>query len=296
MTAMPSTTPGARGADPLEQARLAARELSRQAGVDHHDVVVVLGTGLLGVAELLGADDRPIDLTALPWSPRFSGVGHRPEAWSVELGSSRVLVVGGRLHLYEGRTPAEVVHVVRTAMATGCRTVVLTCSAGGVRPGLKTGQVVAVSDHLNLTATSPLTGVPADHADGVPFVDLTDTWSTELRRLAHVVDPNLEEGVYAQVHGPNFETPAEVRMLAGLGADLVGMSMVPEAIAARHLGGQLLGLAVVTNAAAGTSAGPVEVDDVVGAANEAVPRVAELVRGVLEQVAPAVPDGGSAEP
>ncbi len=292
---MPSTTPGARGADPLEQARLAARELSRHAGVDHHDAVVVLGTGLLEVAGLLGADDRPIDLTALPWSPRFTGIGHRPEAWSVEIGPSRVLVVGGRLHLYEGRTPAEVVHVVRTAMATGCRTVVLTCSAGGIRPDLEVGQVVAVSDHLNLTASSPLTGVPPDHADGVPFVDLTDTWSEALRLLAKEVDPSLTEGVYAQVTGPHFETPAEVRMLAGLGADLVGMSMVPEAIAARHLGGRILGLAMVSNRAAGTADGPVRVDELVEAAAAAAPPVAALIRGVLERVAADAADSVTAD-
>jgi purine-nucleoside phosphorylase len=285
MTAMPSTTPGGGGADPLEQARLAARELSRHAGADHHDAMVVLGTGLLGVAELLGADDRPIDLTALPWSPKFSGIGHRPEAWSVEIGSSRVLLIGGRLHLYEGRTPAEVVHVVRTALATGCRTAVLTCSAGGVRADFEVGQVVAVSDHLNLTGTSPLTGVPPDHPDGVPFVDLTDAWSADLRRRAREVDPSLQEGVYAQMVGPHFETPAEVRMLANLGADLVGMSMVPEAIAARHLGAQVLGLAVVTNAAAGTTPKPVEVDEVVETAGGAIEQVASLVRGVLEQLA-----------
>jgi purine-nucleoside phosphorylase len=290
---MPSTTPGARGADPLEQARLAARELSRQAGVDHHDAVVVLGTGLLPVAGLLGANDHPIDLTALPWSPRFTGIGHRPEAWSIELGGSRVLVVGGRLHLYEGRTSAEVVHVVRTAMATGCRTVVLTCSAGGVRHDLEVGQVVAVADHLNLTAVSPLTGVPPDHADGVPFVDLTDTWSAALRRMAKEVDPALAEGVYAQVTGPHFETPAEVRMLAGLGADLVGMSMVPEAIAARHLGGRVLGLAVVTNGAVGTTTEPVRVDDLLGAAASAAAPVAALVRGVLERVAAGAAGGGT---
>ena len=133
---MPTTTPGARGTDPFEQARLAARELTRHTGVDHHDVLVVLGTGLSSVAHLLGADGSPIDLTTLPWFPRFTAIGHRPEVWSLELGSSRALVVAGRLHLYEGRTPAEVVHPVRTAMATGCHTVVLTCSAGAVDPTL----------------------------------------------------------------------------------------------------------------------------------------------------------------
>lgn len=287
---MPTTTPGAHGADPFEQARLAARELMRHTQVDHHDALVVLGTGLSPVARLLGADDSPVDLTALPWSPRFTGIGHRPEAWSLEIGSARTLVVAGRLHLYEGRTPAEVVHVVRTAMATGCHTVILTCSAGAIDPALSVGQVVAIADHLNLTATSPLTGVPADHPQGPPYVDLTDAWSPRLRQLAHAVEPSLPEGVYAQMPGPHLETPAEVRMLAAVGADLVGMSTVPEAIAARHLGGEVLGLAVVTNAAAGTAPGPVPVDGLVDAAAGAVETVARLVRGVIERLAE--PAGG----
>jgi purine-nucleoside phosphorylase len=286
---MPSTIPGARGADPLEQARLAARELTRHTGTEHHDALVVLGTGLAPVARLLGAGDSPIDLTALPWSPRFTGIGQRPEAWSLEIGPARILVVAGRLHLYEGRTPAEAVHVVRTAMATGCHTVILTGSAGAVDPALTVGQVLAVADHLNLTATSPLTGIPADHPQGLPYVDLTDAWSARLRQLARQVEPSISEGIFAQMPGPHLETPAEVRMLAALGADLVGMSMVPEVIAARHLGAEVLGLAVVTNPAAGTSPGPVQVDGLVDAAAGAVDTVARLVSGVIERLGG--PDG-----
>jgi purine-nucleoside phosphorylase len=253
---MPTTTPGARGTDPFEQARLAARELARHTRFDRHDVLVVLGTELDAVAPLLGAEERPIDLTALPWSSRFTGVGHRPEAWSLDVSGKRTLVVAGRLHLYEGRTPAEVVHVIRTALATGCRTVVLTGSAGGINTAYHPGQVVAVSDHLNLTGTSPLTGIPADHPAGVPSVDLTDAWSASIRALAHQVHEDLAEGVYAQLSGPQLETPAEARMLATLGADLVGRSMVPEAIAARHLGAEVLGLAVVIDVAAGMDRSP----------------------------------------
>lgn len=306
---MPTTTPGARGTDPFEQARLAARELTRHAGVDHHDVLVVLGTGLSRVASLLGTGDRPLDLTALPWSSRFTGVGHRPEAWSLDVSGSRTLVVAGRLHLYEGRSPAEVVHVVRTALATGCRTVVLTCSAGGINAGYRPGQLVAVADHINLTGTSPLTGIPADHPAGLPHVDLTDAWSARLRALAREVDPDLEEGVYVQVPGPQLETPAEVRMLAGFGADLVGMSMVPEAIAARHLGAEILGLAVVTNAAAGSGQGQVAgtgegtaagggqgeatgagVEGILETAAAAAGNVARLIEGVIAR------SGGSTSP
>jgi purine-nucleoside phosphorylase len=282
---VPTTTPGARGTDPFEQARLAARELTRHAGADHHDVLVVLGTGLSEVASLLGAGDRPIDLTSLPWSARFTGVGHRPEAWSLDVAGSRTLVVAGRLHLYEGRTPAEVVHVVRTALATGCRTVVLTCSAGAVNTSYRTGQVVAVADHLNLTGASPLTGIPADHPAGPPHVDLTDTWSPRLLAMAREIDPGLADGVYAQLAGPQLETPAEVRMLAGMGADLVGMSMVPEAIAARHLGAEILGLAVVSNAAAGTGEEPgLGVDHILETAAASTDDVARLVEGVVARL------------
>ena len=278
---VPTTSPGARGTDPFDQARHAARELGRRCGVDHHDVVVVLGTGLAPVAPLLGAADPPVELSALPWFPRFTGLGHRPEAWSLEIEGRRVLVMAGRTHLYEGGTPAELVHPIRTALATGCRTVILTCSAGAIRPDLSVGDVVAVADHLNLTATSPLIGIPSDHAVGPPYVDLTDTWSPRLRALAHGSDSSLPEGVYAQMVGPNLETPAEIGMLAVLGADLVGMSIVPEAIAARHLGAEVLGLAVVTNAAAGLGSGSLSAGEITRAAGRAVDRVAQITRSVI---------------
>lgn len=249
-------------------------------GADHHDVLIVLGTGLFVAAEQLGARGAPVDLTSLPWFARFTGPGHRPEAWSVDLEGKRTLIVAGRLHLYEGRSPAEVVHPVRTAIAAGARTVVLTCSAGAVNPALSAGDVVAIRDHLNMTGTSPLVGVTTDGLPGSRHVDLTDAWSPRLRALARAVAP-IEEGVYAQMPGPQLETPAEIRMLAALGADLVGMSTVVEAIAARQLGAEVLGLAVVTNAAAGTGAEPLDVDDVVRVANGSAPAVAQVVAGVV---------------
>ncbi len=299
MGPMPTTSPGAAGANPFDQARIAARELVRLTGAEHHDALVVLGTGLTPAAELLGADGPPVDLTALPWFARFTGPGHRPEAWSVDLGGTRTLVVAGRLHYYEGRSPAEVVHTVRTAIAAGARTVVLTCSAGAVSGRFAVGDVVAVADHLNMTGQSPLVGVRSEPPLGSCHVDMTDAWSPRLRAAARAVRP-VDEGVYAQVTGPQLETPTEVRMLAALGADLVGMSTVPEAIAARHLGAEVLGLAVVTNAAAGTVAGPVALDTIVETAAASVDAVAELVRGVLRSLSPAGPGtdgdaGGGAE-
>jgi len=283
---MPTTTVGAHGADPFEQARVAARELLRNAKEDAVDALVVLGTGLAPTAGLLGAEGAPIDQSNLPWFSRYTAIGHSPGVWPVRIAGWRVLVAAGRLHLYEGRTPAEVVHPVRTAIAAGCRTVILTCSAGGINPALSPGAVVAVSDHLNLTASSPLGGIPADHPSGTPYVDLADLWSPRLRHLAREVDPTLPEGVYAQMMGPHLETPAEIRMLGRMGADLVGMSMVPEAIAARHLGVEVLGLAVVANPAAGTDGGPIDPDAVVAAGGAASAAVARLIGGVIDRLGP----------
>jgi len=281
---MPRGAPGSPSSDPFEQAHLAARELARRTGNDHHDVLMVLGSGLSGVAPLLGADPSPVDLSVLPWFPRFTGIGHRNEAWSLTFGGSQVLLTAGRAHLYEGVHEHQAVHTVRTAIAAGCHTVILTGAVGSLRPRLGVGSVVAVSDHLNLTGRSPLIGVPSDSPMGSPFVDLVDAWSPPLRVLARSLDPSIEEGVYAQLPGPHFETPAEIRMLATLGADLVGMSMATEAIAARHLRAEVLGLAVVTNPAAGMAPDALSPSHMVNASASAVPALAGLLRGVVEQL------------
>jgi purine-nucleoside phosphorylase len=278
---VPNTTPGAHGTDPFEQARIAARELGRRTEADRHDAVVILGTGLSGVAPLLGAAGAPVDLSSLPWFDRFNGPGHRAVAWSVPAGTHRVLVVAGRSHLYEGRTPAEVAHTVRTAIAAGCGTVLLTCAAGALSADLTTGQVVLVSDHLNLTGASPLSGIPIGGAARTPFVDLTDAWSPRLRDLARSVDPGLVEGVYAQVAGPQLETPAEIRALAQIGAQLVGMSLAIEVIAARHLGAEVMGLAVVTNPGAGMAVHSLTDESITSVAEGAAPEVAKILGGVI---------------
>ncbi len=265
-------------------------------GAARHDVLVVLGTGLFSAAELLGAQGPPIDLTSLPWFTRFSGPGHRLEAWSVELEGKRTLVVAGRLHLYEGKSPAEVVHPVRTAIAAGVEVVVLTDSAGAVDPALSPGEVVVIRDHLNMTGTSPLSGVALEGTAGSRHTDMTDAWSLHLRKLALAVAP-LREGVYAQMPGPQLETPAEIRMLATLGADLVGMSTVPEAVAARHLGAEVLGLAVVTNTASRRAPRPLDVDEVLRVAASSVPTVAAVARGTVRELkARAQATSGDAEP
>jgi purine-nucleoside phosphorylase len=255
--------------DAPDNAVRTARELARRTGVEHHDVLVILGTGLAGAAERLGATGPSIPLATLPFFPRYTATGHHAQGWSVPIGAKMVLVFAGRCHAYEGLELEEVVHPLRTGIAAGCSTVILTAAVGAIRPDLATGSVLAVTDHLNLTARSPL--------QGPQFVDMVDAYSPALRALALSttgVAP-LATGTYAQVPGPQFETPAEVRMLAALGADVVGMSMAFETIAARHAGAEVLGLAVVTNEAAGAIA------DISEASAGAVPTVAEIIRHVV---------------
>jgi purine-nucleoside phosphorylase len=187
-----------------------------------------------------------------------------------------VMVFLGRTHLYEGRGVEPVVHGVRVAAAAGCRTVVLTNAAGGVREGLQVGQPVLVSDHLNLTARSPL--------EGARFVDLVDLYSARLRGLVQAVDPTLEEGVYAALPGPHYETPAEIRMLRGLGADLVGMSTALEAIAARAEGLEVLAVSLVTNLAAGMTGQPLDHAEVLEAGAASAARVGRLLARVVTQL------------
>jgi purine-nucleoside phosphorylase len=212
-------------------------------------------------------------MAELPGFVPPTAVGHGGSVRSVTVGGRRMLVLLGRTHLYEGHGPPAVAHAVRAAAAAGCRTVVLTNAVGGIREGLSVGQPVLISDHLNLTARSPLVGAR--------FVDLTDVYSPRLRALARQVDPSLAEGVYAGLPGPHFETPAEIRMLRGLGADLVGMSTVLEAIAARAAGLEVFGLSLVTNLAAGMSGQPLDHLEVLAAGSAAAERMGGLLRDLL---------------
>jgi purine-nucleoside phosphorylase len=251
-----------------DRAARAARELARRIGVDHHDVLVILGSGLAGTAEALGATGASIPLTTLPFFPRYTATGHRATAWSIDLDGRRVLVLGGRCHIYEGIDLADVVHPLRTGIAAGCDSVILSAAVGAIREDLATGTVVAVTDHLNLTGRSPLLGPE--------FTDMVDAYSPAMRAAA-LATPGvaLATGVYAQVPGPQFETGAEVAMLRTLGADVVGMSMAIETIAARQAGAAVLGLAVVTNAAATSD------HDIAAAGTAAVPSVAAVIRHVV---------------
>ena len=264
--------------DPMGLPRLAAQVIAERTGRSRHDVALVLGSGWGAAADLIGTTTTTIPAAELPGFHAPSVPGHNPTVRSVTVADSgaAALVLGARTHLYEGRGVAAVAHPVRTAAAAGCRTLVLTNGCGGINPAWSPGTPVLIADHLNLTGSSPL--------QGADFVDLTQAWSPRLRELARTVDPSLPEGVYAQLPGPHFETPAEIRMLGGFGADLVGMSTVLEAIAARALGLEVLGFSLVTNYAAGLSGSLLAHDDVLRAGAEAGPRISRLLADVIGEI------------
>ena len=256
------------GTDPASLAALAAGELTSALG-GPHDVAVVMGSGWAPAADAFGPASGSIAIGELPGFAAPTAVGHGGEVRSVRVGDRGVLLFLGRTHYYEGRGVDPVVHGVRTAAAAGVKTVVLTNASGGLAPDHRVGQAVIISDHLNLTARSPLVG-----AD---FVDLTDLYSARLRTLARELDPGLTEGVYAQLPGPHYETPAEIRMLRTLGADLVGMSTALEAIAARAAGLEVFGLSMVTNAAAGITGEKLDHAEVLAAGKAAAGRLGQFL-------------------
>jgi purine-nucleoside phosphorylase len=185
----------------------------------------------------------------------------------------RVLVIGARTHFYEGHGPRRVVHSVRTAAATGAKVMVLTNGAGGIKSTWKPGRPILISDHINLTGASPL--------EGATFVDLTDLYALRLRDLARSIDPSLDEGVYCQFRGPQYETPAEVRMAKVIGGHIVGMSTALEAIAARQSGMEVLGFSLITNMAAGIQTTPLSHHEVLEAGREAEPVISSLLARVI---------------
>lgn len=274
----PVDVPGTTGAPDPDPAASAGR-LAEITGCDRHDVAVVLGSGWRPAADVLAARGRLIarvPFAALGGFPAASVPGHEGAAHSIDLDGRRLLIYLGRVHAYEGHDLARVVHNVRTACAAGATTVVLTNAAGGLRDDMRVGQPVLVADHLNLTARSPLVG-PA-------FTDLTDAYAPRLRALAREVEPTLAEGVYAGVPGPHFETPAEIRMLRLLGADMVGMSTVHETIAARALGAEVLAFSLVTNLAAGITGEPLNHEEVLAAGAAAAERMGALLAEVVARL------------
>jgi purine-nucleoside phosphorylase len=255
-------------------------------------VGLVLGSGLAGFATTLG-DSVRIPYADIQGFPATSVAGHPGELVVGTCGGARVACLSGRVHLYEGHSPGRVVFGVRLLAALGCGAVILTNAAGGIRSDLAPGSIVLVRDHLNLTGQNPLVG-PAE-APFPRFPDMTHVYDPELRALAREAAKqasiHLTEGVYAGLLGPSYETPAEIQMLKRLGADVVGMSTVHEAIALRHRSVRVGGLSLVTNLAAGLAGRPLDHAEVQAAAAEARERLEILLVGWLTRVAFALRSG-----
>ncbi|NMO01062.1 purine-nucleoside phosphorylase [Gordonia sp. TBRC 11910] len=254
-------------------AAAAASALATATDTPAHDVAVVLGSGWGEAVSAFGEPVATIAMSELPGFTAPAAAGHSGTAVSVRVGQRRVLLLVGRTHAYEGHHLSRVVHPIRAVAAAGVHTVILTNAAGGINPGYRVGQTVLISDHLNLTGRSPLIGAQ--------FVDLVDAYAPRLRDVARGVDATLADGVYAGLPGPHYETPAEIKMLATLGADLVGMSTVHETIAARAAGLDVLGVSLVTNPAAGITGESLNHAEVLAAGQDSAARIGELLHDVI---------------
>ena len=260
--------------DPFEIAQIAAQEIADRTGVARHDVALTLGSGWGKAADLIGETTHTIPAQEITGFSAPALEGHVGTLRSVMLpGGKRALVIGARTHYYEGHGVRRVVHSVRTAAATGVKTMILTNGAGGIRETWTPGTPVLISDHLNLTADSPL--------EGATFVDLTDLYSSRLRDLARRIEPSLDEGIYCQFRGPHYETPAEVQMVKAIGGHIVGMSTALEAIAARQAGLEVLGMSLITNLAAGIQKTPLSHREVIEAGTLAEPVISALLARIV---------------
>lgn len=265
--------------DPYTRARLAGDAIRDRLG--EHRAALILGSGWADIVPMLGEAGDGVPMHELPGFPRPAVEGHSGMAHSVDVGGVPLLVFAGRSHLYEGHPVDTVVHGVRAAVLSGCATVLLTNAAGSLEPTAGPGTPVVISDHLNLTGANPMAG--AGPPAGLParFCDLTDLYSPRLRAVAAEAAPGIREGVYAGLLGGSYETPAEIHMLRVLGAHLVGMSTVLEAVAARHLGAEVFGVSLVTNLAAGLSPEALDHEEVLRTGRASMGRLAELLRAVV---------------
>jgi purine-nucleoside phosphorylase len=262
-------------ANPFEVATQAAADIARLTGVENHDIALTLGSGWGKAADIIGETVATIPATEVTGFSKPALEGHVGTLRSIRTpGGRNVLVIGARTHYYEAHGVRRVVHSVRTAAATGAKIMVLTNGAGGIRETWTPGQPVLISDHINLTADSPL--------EGATFIDLTDLYSQRLRDIARTIDPTLDEGVYTQFRGPHYETPAEVQMAKHIGGHIVGMSTALEAIAAREAGMEILGFSLITNLAAGIQQTPLSHAEVIEAGREAEPVISALLARVVE--------------
>ena len=260
-----------------DDAHAAAARLAELTGADRHDAVVVLGSGWGPAADAFGDPTASFPMTRLPGFRAPVAEGHRGEVRSVSVDGHRVLIFLGRTHLYEGHGPAAVAHPIRTAAAAGVRLAVLTNANGSLRDDVEVGDVLLIKDHVNLAFGSPL--------EGPRFVDLTDAWSPRLRAIAMQWEPDSRERVYALLGGPNYETWAEAGWLRWIGADLVGMSTVYEAIAAREWDVELVGLSTVTaiEGSAGSGDSGIDPSEVVAIAEHSATRVGPLLVRLVEE-------------
>jgi purine-nucleoside phosphorylase len=276
---------------PTEQpARIAALAAAVRARSDLvPELGIVLGSGLGGLADDL-EDAVAIPFSDLPGWPAATAPGHAGRLLLGRLGGKSVVMLQGRFHLYEGNDPGLVIQPILLFRALGAQVVVLTNAAGGLDPSFGPGTLMVMTDHINLTGKNPLIGTNADVL-GERFPDMTDAWSPRLRAALHAAAAGegvaLREGVYIGLVGPNYETPAEVRMLAGLGGHAVGMSTVLECIAARWVGLEVCGVSLVTNAGAGYSGTPLTHEEVLEAGAEAGPRLAKVIRRLVTDLGPA---------
>ena len=264
-------------ADPFAIAAEAAAQIAERTGVATHDIALTLGSGWAKAADLIGETTAEIPATEIIGFSKPALTGHVGTLRSILTPSGkRALVIGARTHYYEGHGVRRVVHSVRTAAAAGAQTMILTNGAGGIKEHWAPGTPVLISDHLNLTANSPL--------EGATFIDLTDLYSARLRELARAIDPGLDEGVYVQFRGPHYETPAEVQMAKAMGGHIVGMSTALEAIAARQAGMEILGMSLITNLAAGISPEPLSHAEVIQAGKDAE----SVISGLLARIVAAL--------
>jgi purine-nucleoside phosphorylase len=262
-------------ANPFEVAAQAAADIAQLTGVEHHDIALTLGSGWGKAADIIGETVATVPATEVTGFSKPALEGHVGTLRSIRTpGGKNVLVIGARTHYYEDHGVRRVVHSVRTAAATGAKIMVLTNGAGGIRETWKPGQPVLISDHINLTADSPL--------EGATFIDLTDLYAKRLRDIARSIDPTLDEGIYTQFRGPHYETPAEVQMAKHIGGHIVGMSTALEAIAAREAGMEILGFSLITNLAAGIQQTPLSHTEVIEAGREAEPVISALLAKVVE--------------
>jgi purine-nucleoside phosphorylase len=263
--------------DPYALAKVAASAILERFDIARLDAAFVLGSGWSAAADDLGESIGSCELAELPGFAKPTVVGHGGALRIVITSAGKIAAIfTGRTHLYEGYGPDRVVHGVRTTIGAGAGVIVLTNGCGCLNPEWPPGSTVLIRDHINLTGNTPLIGAR--------FIDLSTAYSRRLRDLARSVDPGLPEGVYVQFGGPQFETPAEVRMAGALGGDLVGMSTTLETIAARELGAEVLGISLVTNLAAGISPDPLSHEEVLEAGREAAPRLRQLLAGIAARL------------